>query len=277
MVKIVTDSTSDIPNDIAKDLGITIVPCYVRFGKEEFRDGIDLKVKDFYPKLIGSKIHPNTAQPSPGDFVDVYNRLSKSTDSIVSIHISSKLSGVYNSALQAKKLVDTKCQIEVVDSLFNSVGLGLITIAATKLAKSGAKIESVLEEISKAISQIKMLGIFDTLKYMIRGGRITKLKGTIVSVIGVKPMLTFRDGEVVQAGLARTYSKGMDKLVAYVRSNMPITDLAIAHSAFEEGAMSLKKRLVDILPEDKILISELGPALGVHGGPGVLLLALRQE
>jgi DegV family protein with EDD domain len=277
MVKIVTDSTSDIPNDIAKDLGITIVPCYVRFGREEFRDGIDLKVKDFYPKLIGSKIHPNTAQPSPGDFVDVYNRLSKSTDSIVSIHISSKLSGVYNSALQAKKLVDTKCQIEVVDSLFNSVGLGLITIAATKLAKSGAKIESVLEEISKAISQIKMLGIFDTLKYMIRGGRITKLKGTIVSVIGVKPMLTFRDGEVVQAGLARTYSKGMDKLVAYVRSNMPITDLAIAHSAFEEGAMSLKKRLVDILPEDKILISELGPALGVHGGPGVLLLALRQE
>jgi DegV family protein with EDD domain len=277
MVKIVTDSTSDIPNDIAKDLGITIVPCYVRFGREEFRDGIDLKVKDFYPKLIGSKIHPNTAQPSPGDFVDVYNRLSKSTDSIVSIHISSKLSGVYNSALQAKKLVDTKCQIEVVDSLFNSVGLGLITIAATKLAKSGAKIESVLEEISKAISQIKMLGIFDTLKYMIRGGRITKLKGTIVSLIGVKPMLTFRDGEVVQAGLARTYSKGMDKLVAYVRSNMPITDLAIAHSAFEEGAMSLKKRLVDILPEDKILISELGPALGVHGGPGVLLLALRQE
>jgi DegV family protein with EDD domain len=277
MVKIVTDSTSDIPNDIAKDLGITIVPCYVRFGKEEFRDGIDLKVKDFYPKLIGSKIHPNTAQPSPGDFIDVYSQLSESTDSIVSIHISSKLSGVYNSALQAKKLVNLKCQIEVVDSLFNSVGLGLITIAAAKLAKSGAKIEAVLEEISKAISQIKMLGIFDTLKYMIRGGRITKLKGTIISVIGVKPMLTFRNGEVVKAGLARTYSKGMDKLVTYVKNNMPITDLAIAHSAFEEGAMSLKKRLVDIFPGDKILISELGPALGVHGGPGVLLLALRQE
>jgi len=277
LVKIVTDSTSDIPRDIAKDLGITIVPCYVRFGEEEFRDGIDLKIKDFYPKLISSKIHPNTAQPSPGDFVDVYNRLSESTDSIVSIHISSKLSGVYNSALQAKKLVNLKCQIEVVDSLFNSVGLALIVIAAAKLAKSGARAQSVLEEVSKAISQVKMLGIFDTLKYMIRGGRITKLRGTLVSVIGVKPMLTFRDGEVVQAGLARTYLKGIDKLVTYVKNNMPITDLAIAHSAFEEGAMSLKKRLVNIFPGDKILISELGPALGVHGGPGVLLLALRQE
>ena len=277
MLKIVTDSTSDIPRDIAKDLGITIVPCYVRFGEEEYRDGIDLKIKDFYPKLISSKIHPNTAQPSPGDFVDVYNRLSKSTDRIVSIHISSKLSGVYNSALQAKKLVNSKCQIEVVDSLFNSVGLALIVIAAAKLAKSGATAQSVLEEVTEAISQVKMLGMFDTLKYMIRGGRTTKLKGTLVSVIGVKPMLTFRDGEVVQAGLARTYLKGMDKLVTYVKNNMPLTDLAIAHSAYEEGAMSLKKRLADIFPEDKILISELGPALGVHGGPGVLLLALRQE
>jgi len=222
MVKIVTDSTSDIPADIAQDLGITIVPCYVRFGKEEFRDGVDLKTKDFYLKLISSKIHPNTAQPSPGDFMDVYNRLSESTNSIVSIHISSKLSGVYNSALQAKKLMDPKCQIEVVDSLFNSMGLGLITITAAKLAKSGAKTQSVLKEIKKAILQVKMLGIFDTLKYMIRGGRITKLKGTLVNVIGVNPMLTFRDGEVVQAGLARTYSKGMDKLVAYVKNNIPI-------------------------------------------------------
>ena len=277
MVKIVTDSSSDIPTEIAKNLGITIVPCYVRFGKEVFRDGVDLNTEEFYKKLAVSDIHPNTAQPSPGDFLDFYNKLVDSTESIVSIHISSKLSGVYNSALQAKKLVDSKCQIEVVDSLFNSAGLGLITIAAAKLANSGAKIQSVLEEVAKAITQIRMLGIFDTLKYMIRGGRITKLKGTIVSVIGVKPMLTFRDGEVVQAGLARTYSKGVDKLVAYVKSNLPITDLSIVHSAFLEGATGLKRRLADIFPEEGILISELSPALGVHGGPGVLLVAIRRS
>ena len=275
MVKIVTDSTSDIPAEITKNLGITVVPCYVRFGKEVFRDGVDLHTEEFYKKLIVSHIHPNTAQPSPGDFADFYNKLAESTDSIVSIHISSKLSGVYNSALQAKKLVDSKCQIEVVDSFFNSVGLGLIVIAAAKLANSGANMQLVLEEVTHAISQIKMLGIFDTLKYMIRGGRITKLKGAIASVIGVKPMLTFRDGEVIQAGLARTYSKGMHKLVEYVKSNMPITDLAITHSAFLEGAKSLKKYLADIFPEERILISELGPALGVHGGPGVLLVAIR--
>jgi len=277
MVKIVTDSTSDIPAEIAKNLGITVVPCYVRFGKEVFRDGVDLHTKEFYKKLLASDIHPNTAQPSPGDFVGFYNKLAESTDSIVSIHISSKLSGVYNSALQAKKLVDSRCQIEVVDSLFNSVGLGLITIAAAKLANSGAKIQLVLEEVSIEISQVKMLGIFDTLKYMIRGGRITKLKGAIAGVIGVKPMLTFRNGEVIQAGLARTYSKGIDKLVAYVKNNMPITDLAIAHSAFLEGAIHLKKQLADIFPEEKILISELGPALGLHVGPGVLLVAIRRS
>ena len=90
-------------------------------------------------------------------------------------------------------------------------------------------------------------------------------------------MLTFHDGEVVQAGLARTYLKGMDKLVSYVKSNMPISDLSIAHSAFKEGAIGLKRRLADIFPEERILISELGPALGVHGGPGVLLVAIRQS
>jgi DegV family protein with EDD domain len=277
MVKIVTDSTSDIPAEIAQKLGITIVPCYVRFATDVYRDGVDLKTKEFYTKLATSDVHPNTAQPSPADFVDVYNKLTGLADSIVSIHISSKLSGVYNSALQAKRAIEGKPQIEVVDSLFNSVGLGLITISAAKLANSGATLQSVLEEVTKAISQVKMLGIFDTLKYMIRGGRISKLKGSIASLIGVKPMLTFRDGEVVQAGLARTYSKGINKLLTFVKSNMPITDLSIAHSAYAEGAESLKKRLADIFPEERILISELGPALGVHGGPGVLLMALRKE
>jgi len=277
MIKIVTDSTSDIPDKVARDLGITIVPCYVRFGKEVFRDGVDLKIEDFYKKLATSDIHPNTAQPSPGDFTDVYNKLAESTDGIVSIHISSKLSGVYNSALQAKKLVDSKCRIEIVDSLFNSAGLGLITITAAKLANSGANLQKVMVEVKKAISEVKMLGIFDTLKYMIRGGRITKLKGTIASVIGVKPMLTFRDGEIIQSGLARTYSKGMDKIVAFVKNNIPITDLFISHSAFKDSALSLKKRLVDIFPEERVFISELGPALGVHGGPGVLLVAIRRS
>ncbi|MFC1846790.1 DegV family protein [Chloroflexota bacterium] len=277
MVKVVTDSTSDIPAEIARDLGINIVPCYVRFGKEVFRDGVDLHNEEFYKKLIISDIHPNTAQPSPGDFVDVYNKLAESTDSIVSIHISSKLSGVYNSALQAKKLVVSKCQIEVVDSLFNSAGLGLITITAAKLANSGANLHTVMAEVKRSISEVKMLGIFDTLKYMIRGGRITKLKGTIASVIGVKPMLTFRDGEIIQSGLARTYSKGMDKLVTFVKDNMPVASISISHSDFKEGALDLKERLTGIFLGETIFISELGPALGVHGGPGVLLVAIRRS
>ena len=277
MVKIVTDSTSDIPAEIAENLGITIVPCYVRFGKEVFRDGVDLSTVEFYKKLAVSDSHPNTSQPSPGDFLDCYNKLAGSTDSIVSIHISSKISGVYSSAIQAKKLVDSKCRIEVVDSLFNSAGLGLITITAAKLANSGANLETVLTEVKRAISEVRMLGIFDTLKYMIRGGRITKFKGTLAGVIGVKPMLTFRDGEVVQSGLARTYSKGMDKLVTFVKDNMPVTSISISHSDFKEGAVKLKERLADIFPEERIFISELGPALGVHGGPGVLLVAIRRS
>ena len=153
----------------------------------------------------------------------------------------------------------------------------MIAIAAARMAKSGVGLQSVLDETKKAISQVKMLGIFDTLKYMIRGGRVTKLKGMSVSILRDKPVLTFREGEVVPAGLARTYNKGIDKLVAFIQSNMPVSALWIAHSNIEQKALTLKKRLAQFLPEEEIMISDLGPTLGVHGGSGVLLVALRRD
>ena len=276
-VSIVTDSTSDIPESVARELGITVVPCYVRFGMELYREGVDLSTDELYRMLEESEIHPSTTQPPPEDFAEAYRKLGQEAEGIVSIHISSKLSGVCNSALQASKTDGIGCRVEVVDSLFNSVGLGLITIAAARIARTGAGIQAVLDETARAISQVKMLGIFDTLKYMIRGGRVSRLKGMAVSILRVKPMLTFNDGEVAPAGLARTYNKGVDKLVTFIERNAPVSALAIAHSNIESRALALRERLEAFLPQADIMISDLGPTLGVHGGPGVLLVALRCE
>jgi len=186
------------------------------------------------------------------------------------------LSGTVNSANQGKTLAAGKCPIEVIDSRFNSIGLGIIVIKAARLAKSGASLPQIIEMVKMDIEKTRMLGIFDTMKYLVRGGRVSLIRASAARILNVKPMLTFRDGEVAQAGLVRSYDKGINKIVDFVRSQGKIVDLAIAHSMVVERAAELKSRLGELFPVDDILVTELGPALGVHGGPGVLLIALRK-
>ncbi|GAH23944.1 unnamed protein product, partial [marine sediment metagenome] len=272
-VKIVTDSTSDLPAQIAQELGITVVSAYVRFGEMVYRDGVDIGHDELYQKLVASPIHPATSQPSPGDFADVYRKLARETDEIVSIQATSKLSGIYNSALQGRELAATGCHIEVVDSLSVSMGLGLIAMAAARLAKAGESLEAVMEEVRQAIPSIRLLGVFDTLKYLLRGGRIGKAKALLGSVLNVKPLITMRDGELFPAGQARTRSKGIDRLFDLVKNALDIQELAIVHSTTPDEAGSLKERIASIFDRRRIHIARLGPALGVHGGPGALILA----
>ncbi len=275
-IKIVTDSTSDISPDVAHALGITVVPAYIRFGHEVYRDGVDMSDEGFYQKLRTSFVHPTTSQPTPQDFARVYSDCSKGAEGIISIHIAANISNTYNSALQGKKMVKGKCRIEVIDSHFASVGLALVVMAAARLAKAGEKLESILEETQRAINQVRMLGILDTMKYLVLGGRISKTTAAVANIFQIKPLLTFRNGDVVRDGLVRTYLKGMDRLYEFVGINHSIQDLAIAHSTTPEQANELKKRLNSVFPEEKIYVAQLGAALGVHGGPGALFVALRQ-
>src|SRR4030042_4454984 len=129
-IKIVTDSTADLPPQLAKELGITVVPCYLRFGDEVYRDRVDISEDEFYQRLLNTSIHPSTTQPSPQDFIDVYKELAKEADGIVSIHVSDKLSGTCNSALRGKEVVGKECPIEVIDSQEVTMGVGLVAIAA---------------------------------------------------------------------------------------------------------------------------------------------------
>ncbi len=276
VVKIVTDSTSDISPEIAKDLGITVVPVYVRFGDDVYRDGVDISKDTFYEKLLTSFVPPSTSQPTPQDFASVYSDYSKEADGIISIHVSSKVSGTYNSALQGKNMVKEKCQIEVVDSHVTSVGLGLIVMAAAKVARVGGSLRDVFEETQRAIEQVYMLGLINTMRYLILGGRLNKATAVMASILDIKPLLTFKNGEVVRAGLTHTYSQGMDRLYKFVESNLTIQDLTIAYSTVPEKANQLKVRLASIFAEEKIQITQMGAGMGVHGGPGVLILALRR-
>lgn len=276
VVKIVTDSTADISPEIAGTLGITVVPVYLRFGDKVYRDGVDISSVEFYRKLVTSPVHPATSQPAPQDFAAVYSDCARETEGIISIHVSAKTSGTCNSARQGREMTQGKCHIEIVDSGFTSVGLAFVVMAAARLAKAGGNLPRVLEETYRAISQVRMLGLFDTVKYLVQGGRVSKALGMVASVLQVKPLLTFKDGEVVRAGLVRTYSAGVDRLYEFVARTPAVQELAIAYSTIPELANQLRARLGAIFPEEKIYVTQLGAALGVHGGPGALALALRR-
>lgn len=276
-IKIVTDSTADLPPVLAKELGITVVPLYVRFGDKTYRDGVDITGDEFYKRLLTDPIHPNTSQPTPQDFTDVYRELSQKADGIVSIHISGKLSGTCSSALQAKEVVAAECPVEVIDSKTTSMALGLIVMAAVKIANTGTSVKQVAEEIRQVVSDVKLLVTFDTLKYLAKGGRIGKAKSMLGSVLNVKPLLAIKDGEFVPVAQVRSRSKGIDKLFDFAIGTPNVEDLAVIHSTTSDEAESLASRIGTEIKLEQVRIARLGPVLGVHGGPGVLAVAFRQK
>jgi DegV family protein with EDD domain len=274
-IKIVTDSTADLPLQLANELGITVVPVYLRFGDEVYRDRVDISEDEFYQRLLHDPVHPSTMQPSPQDFVHVYDGLAQEANGIISIHVTSKLSGTYNSALQGKKLVEKKCPIEVIDSQVVTMGLGQLAMAANTIAESGKSLQQVAEQVRRMIPSIHILGLLDTLKYLALGGRIGKVQALLGSILSVRPMLTMKDGELVPAGRVRNRNRGIDRLFDFVKNAVDVQDLAIVYNTTPDEAQALLRRMDSIFPKERITLARLGPALGVHAGPGILFVALR--
>ncbi|MBC8274596.1 MAG: DegV family protein [Chloroflexi bacterium] len=274
-INVVTDSGSDISPEVAKELGITVVPVYIYFGNKAYKDGVDIGPDELYKRLAEDPIYPTTTQPIPADFAKTYSGLSENADAIVSIHLPAKVSGTCNAALQGIEIAKPKCEVHVVDSFSISVGLGIIATAAARVAKAGGKLAEVLEETKKAISQTQIRGLLDTLHYLLKGGRVTKAKALVGTLLNVKPILTMRDGEIIQAGMARSYAKGIEQLFEFVRNYPNLQEVAIAYSTVPEEAKTLKKRIASIIGEKQIQLSRLGAGLGVHGGPGTLIVAAR--
>lgn len=274
-IKIVTDSTADIPPQLASELGITVVPAYVHFGSEVYRDRVDISEDEFYNRLLNDPVHPVTEPPTPQDFANVYQQMCQEADGIISIHISSKLSATYNSALRGKEMFETECPIEVMDSHSVTMGLGLLAIASAEIASTGKSLSQTVKVVNQIIPSIHLLGLFDTLKYLAQGGRIGKAKALLGSMLALKPMLTIKDGEIEPAGQVRSRNSGIDGLFDFVSNADDIQDIAIIYSTTPDEAKTLAERIGDVFSKESIRIARLGPVLGVHGGPGIVFVALR--
>ena len=286
-IRLVTDSTADLPHDLVERWGIRVVPLYVNFGKktedspastgdiETLKDGVDIGPAEFYQRLTESVILPTTSQPTVQDFLQVYHELSEGGDDVISIHISSKLSGTVNSAVQAQKSLKDTTRVEVVGTSQASMAVGLAVLAGANAVHAGADYDAVLEQVHKAAEESRIYFMVDTLEYLQKGGRIGKAQAYLGSLLGIKPILTCREGEVHPLERVRTRNRAIQRLAQIVEDLAPVAELCVMHNTTPQEAEALRERLGSLLPQEKILISRVGPIIGTHIGPGAIGIAVR--
>lgn len=269
-VRIVTDSASDLPPEVAKQLGIQVVPLYVRFGEKTYQDGVDINADEFYEKLVKGPVLPVTAAPSPGFFAELYQSLAAETQEIVSIHLSSKLSGTYEAALAGKREVKGKCRIEVVDSKQVSMGVGLLAIVAAKAAKAGARADEIMKIVNAAIPGAFLAGALDTLAFLEKGGRIGRAQAMLGAMLSIKPILSVQDGEVVPLERVRTRSRAIERLYQLLEGHLPAKEISVVYSTDAAGAQELLEHARKLAPGQEVCKARFGPVLGTYVGPGAL-------
>ncbi len=270
MIRIVTDSASDISAKVAEELKISIVPMYVRFGTEVCRDGVDLSTDEFYRKLVTSRTVPTTSAPKMKDFSEVYESLAEETDEILSIHLSSTFSSTYETALRASGRIKKECHVEVIDSRTAAMGLGLMVIAAAKQAQKGLSLGQVIKTVRADIPKARVYVCFETLEYLRMGGRIGKAESLLGSPIKVHPIVGLEDGETKPLGRERSRNKALERLCDLAKRFSDVSGLAVEQGAAPNEADRLSLRLADLFPGKHIYVSMFGSAVGVHTGPRVV-------
>ena len=273
-VRIVTDSTSDIDAELARELNITIVPLTVLFGHETFLDRVDITPDEFYRRLESGDVLPTTTQPSPGVFADVYRRLLSQGDEILVLVLSGKLSGTFQSAANAASMVGGERLIEVIDSRSTAMGLGLLSINAAQMAAKNQNLATIAAAIRNKIPNSHIVMLFDTLRYLAKGGRIGKAQGLVGSILQVKPVLTVKDGEVSPLARLRSVAAGTEYLYNFATGFHDIEEIAVEHATTPETADILSARLKAVFPNKKIYRSQVSPVLGTYMGPNVLSVSI---
>jgi len=272
MVRIVTESTADIPTELAVELDIAVVPSYVVFGSESYRDGIELTKQQFYEKLSATREIPKTAAPPPAVYEAVYRRLAQEDDEIVSIHLAANLSGLYNAAAVAAAAV-SEARVAVVDSGQVSMGYGWMAIAAAEAAQRGESLEEIVALVEGMKDRSHLLAILDTLEFVYRGGRVGWVAAMVGTLMRIKPIVEVRWSEVNLIERARTWTRSLKRLTDLIQGLGPLERAIVLHAGARDSAEHLADQVETIVPDWKRLIGQAGVTVASHAGPGAVGIA----
>ena len=281
-VQVITDSTADIPKDLVEELGISIVPLKVHLGNESFLDSINITPAEFYQRLQQAEEMPTTSQPSPIDFVEVYREAAKDGETdILSIHLSSSLSGTFQSALLAQSMVEDEFKVTVIDSKTASFGIGMIVVEVARAAKEGKSLDECVAIAQRMIENHQVYFLVDTLEYLQKGGRIGKASALVGSLLNIKPILSINsEGEVCPKDTARGKNKATGRVFDLLKQDAPngLERVAVLYSNNREEADTWVARIKDEFEMDQVYLAEIGPVIGAHAGPGTLaIISLPKE
>jgi DegV family protein with EDD domain len=269
-IRIVTDSASDLPQEYANALDIDVVSLTIRFGDEEFIDRVDLTPDEFWAKCKNSKTLPETAAPSPGAFQAAYERAKDDGfDGVLVLTLSSLLSATHQSASLAADAVAGTIDVRVIDTLSVSMGQGLIAIDLAESAKGGADLAQLVARAEELMNKGGVVATLDTLEHLIKGGRIGGAKALLGQVLSIKPLVVLKGGVVAEAGRQRTRAKALAAVANAAASHAPLRRLALIHGACNDVA-TLQALIKDIETEFPVVLTDIGPIVGAHGGPGIM-------
>lgn len=278
-IRIVTDSSADLPPQLAQRWNITVVPCYVVINDDSFRDGVDISSDEFYRRLASGQRLPTTAQPTAADFQLVYQDLLDQGHQVVSIHVSGKLSGTLSSAQQARTALGNSgaSRIEIVDSQLASICLGLVAIGAAQRAEVSDSHQEVADQTIQELPLTQGYFLLDTLEYLQKGGRIGKAQAFVGSVLNVKPILTMRHGEAHPVERLRNRDRALRRLEALTQQMAPLQQLAVIHSTETQEAEALLSSLASLVPAEQLAAARFGPTLGTYLGPRAVGVAFTRS
>lgn len=275
-IRIVTDSTCDLPEEVVRRYNIAVIPLHINQGDESFLDGIELTREEFYARLPDYKPAPTTSTPSPEAFRQKFEQLAdEGAQSILSIHISESLSATVNSARMAAEQF-TRIPVTVLDSTQLSLGLGFIVEKAAELAELGNKVEEILDSLHELMKRTYVFASLKTLEYLRRSGRMHFALARLGEILQIKPLLHMNQGEPV-AHRARTQSRATERLMEWLHEYAPYEKLAVVHAGVQAEAEAMRERVREFLPDGDIPIVQITPVLGSHLGIGALGFACVSE
>lgn len=273
MIRFITDSTCEAPASVLAHPAVTVLPLYVLFGQQVLRDNVDISREEFWQRLPTANPLPTTSQATPADFQALFQSMTDAGDEVIALVISAKLSGTYDSANQARANLPDR-PIDVVDSRSTSVGLGLLLQEAVRMADAGASRGEIVARLQTLRERIRILFVLETLEYLQRGGRIGKAQAFVGTLLRFKPILGIVEGEVVPVTRVRSRAKALntlqDLLLGQVAERGDAVRLGLTHACVPDEASSIGRILAERFGTGHVFVSDLGPVLGTHVGPGTI-------